>query len=115
MASDWGLPERDAICPVPLEKLGQFHRADPEGVLELIAEMPEDARIKLAVYCYGRAHLRDIGLAIAERCSEARLGQLAGMIGEVMAVQCRAAVRTFGSESMNRGTAKPLISLAGRR
>ncbi len=43
MANEWGHAERDAVCPVPLEKLGQLHRADPEGVLALVAEIPESA------------------------------------------------------------------------
>ncbi|WP_375461120.1 hypothetical protein [uncultured Enterovirga sp.] len=114
MAGEWGHAERDAVCPVPLEKLGQLHRADPEGVLSLVAEMPESARIKLAVFCYGRAHLRDVGLAIAEQCDETRLAQIAGMIGQVMAVQCRAAVRTFGSDRGDRAVSRPKISLGGR-
>ena len=114
MANEWSHAERDAVCPVPLEKLGQLHRADPDGVLALVGEMKEDARIRLAVYCYGRAHLRDVGLAIAEQCSETRLAHMAGMIGQVMVVQCRAAVRTFGADRGDRAVLRPKISLGGR-
>lgn len=115
MANEFGPAEVDAICPVPLARLGQIYRSDPDGITALLGEMPEDARIRLAVFCYGRAHLRDVGLSIAAQCSETRLSEMAGMIGQVLAVQCRAKVRTFGADAPARIVAKPRISLGGSR
>lgn len=116
MANEFGRAEREGICPVPLDQLGELYRRDPDGIIGMVGGMSEDARIKLAVFCYGRAHLREIGLTIAAQCSETRLTEMAGMIGQVLAVQCRAKSRSFGSER-DRGTtqSKPKVSLAGSR
>ena len=114
MANEFGRAESDAICPVPLEKLGELYRADPDAILSLVGEMPEDGRIRLAMFCYGRAHLRDIGLSIAALCGEQRMVEMAGVMGQVLASQCRAKVRTFGAERVAPAPVKVKISLAGR-
>lgn len=112
MANEFGRAEPDGVCPVPLDKLGQLYRSDPDDLMEMIREMPEDRRIRLAVFCYSRAHLRDVGLSIAAVCDAARLAEMAGMVGQVMAAQCRSKVRTFGPETGSRPAFKT-ISLAG--
>ena len=69
------LPERrvlleDEPCPVPDEMLGEMYRASAHGLNELIATVSPAARALLAVYCYRRAHLVSIGLAIATTCEK---------------------------------------------
>lgn len=113
MANAFGAQEREDICPVPLDQLGRLYRADPDAILTMIGAMSEDARIKLAVFCYSRAHLRDVGLSAAALCDEARLAEMAGMIGQVLAVQCRAKVRSFGGGAEEKAVPKMKISLGG--
>jgi hypothetical protein len=80
------LPEHRALledepCPVADQTLGEMYRASPHGLSELIATVPPRARVLLAVYCYRRAHLASIGLAIAATCDEADLTWLGGNAG----------------------------------
>ena len=113
MANDFGRAEPDAICPVPLDKLGSLYRSDPEDLMSQIRDMPEDRRITLAVFCYQRAHLRDLGLSIAATCSDGKLVEAAGVVGQALSIQCRASVRRFGQDAPARPTGKPKISLGG--
>ena len=69
------LPEHRALledepCPVPDEILGEMYRANAHGLNELIATVSPTVRVLLAVYCYRRAHLASIGLAIAATCDK---------------------------------------------
>jgi hypothetical protein len=50
--------------------LGEMYRASAHGLNELIATVSPTARVLLAVYCYRRAHLASIGLAIAATCDK---------------------------------------------
>ena len=77
------LPARPSIaqeenCPVPELVLGQFYRASSHGLDELVATVPAEARAMLALYCYRRAHLQSIGLAIATRCEQQELEAFGG-------------------------------------
>jgi hypothetical protein len=71
----------DEPCPVPDQTLGEMYRASPHGLSELIATVPPAARVLLAVYCYRRAHLASIGLAIAATCEQDDLTWLGGNAG----------------------------------
>ena len=75
------LPEQrveDEPCPVTDQMLGEIYRASEHGLNELIATIPTTARALLAVFCYRRAHLASIGLAIAATCEEDDLTSLGG-------------------------------------
>ena len=63
-------PLDDEPCPVTDQMLGDMYRASAHGLNELIATVSPIARALLAVYCYRRAHLASIGLAIAATCEE---------------------------------------------
>ena len=115
MATDYRAVETDLACPVSLDRLGELYRADPASVTDMVSYLPEDRRARLAMFCYARAHFRELGLTIAASCNERRLAELAGVLGQVLAAQCRAKVRTFGSDLGSRVTARPKISLAGAR
>jgi len=48
--------------------IGRLYEAPLHGIHPLVSGLsPRDCG-ELALYCYGRAHLRDIGLAIAASC-----------------------------------------------
>lgn len=68
-------------CPVADHLLGKLYEASPHGVGSLIESVPQQARARLAVYCYRRAHLSSIGLAVAASCDEQSLVDVAGNAG----------------------------------
>ena len=68
-------------CPCSSMTLGVLHKATPDQYEGVIESIPIDVRAVLAIYCYRRAHLQAIGLAIAATCEESDLhfhGQSAG-------------------------------------
>src|SRR6202007_372666 len=71
----------DEPCPVADQMLGELYRASAHGLSELIATVSPTARALLAVYCYRRAHLASIGLAIAATCEKDDLTAMAGKTG----------------------------------
>jgi hypothetical protein len=80
------LPEHHALseeeaCPVTDQTLGEMYRASAHGLSELIATVSPTARVLLAIYCYRRAHLASIGLAIAATCEKDDLAWHGGNIG----------------------------------
>ena len=89
------LPERrmfeDEVCPVSDEVLGDMYRASSHGLNELIASVPPAVRGMLAMYCYRRAHLASIGLAIAATCDEDDLTRHGGNAGAVLFAKSREA------------------------
>jgi hypothetical protein len=88
------LPEQraeDEPCPVTDQMLGEMYRASAHGLNELIATVPPTARALLAVFCYRRAHLASIGLAIAATCEEDDLTSLGGNAGAMLFERSRKA------------------------
>ena len=57
-------------CPVADDVIGQLYRSHPQGLADIIETVPSDARAALALYCFRRAHLNSIGLAIAASCDQ---------------------------------------------
>ena len=93
------LPEHRALLedeprPVPDEMLGEIYRASAHGLNELIATVSPTARVLLAVYCYRRAHLASIGLAIAATCEKDDLTWLGGNAGAVLFERSREAPKS---------------------
>src|ERR1700730_1896622 len=83
------LPEQhvmleDELCPVPDEMLGEMYGASAHGLNEIIATVSPTARVLLAVYCYRRAHLASIGLAIAATCEKEDLTSWGGNAGAIL-------------------------------
>ena len=89
------LPERrmfeDEECPVADAMLGEMYRASSHGLNELIATVPPAVRGMLAMYCYRRAHLASVGLAIAATCDEDDLTRDGGHAGAVLFAKSREA------------------------
>lgn len=106
-------PAREDAAPVSDELLGRLYRASKETITDLVAALPQRQRASLAVFCYTRNHLRDLGLAIAGTCDERALVEVAGAAGQVMLAQSRG--RWFETEAGERRhePARRKISLAG--
>ncbi len=114
MANEFGRAEADAACPVSLDVLGQLYRSDVHARSEMLLAVPEGQRARLALFCYNRAHFRELAVAIAATCDPEALVALAGTVGEVLSVQCRAAqVTKSGPSALRRSEpAKAKVSLA---
>jgi hypothetical protein len=83
------LPEHRALfederCPVTDQMLGEMYRASPHGLNQLISTISPTARVLLALFCYRRAHLTSIGLAIAATCEKDELAGWGGNAGAVL-------------------------------
>ena len=78
-------------CPVPEDFLGQLYRSSPHGLSDLVAAVPAETRAILALYCYRRAHLQSIGLAIAASCQEYDLAAFGGNAGRSLFEKAREA------------------------
>jgi hypothetical protein len=81
----------EELCPVTESLFGRLYRSSPEGVTALVKSVPGDTRAMLAVYCYRRAHLQTLGLAIAETCSEDDLQRFGGRMGVELLARAQAA------------------------
>jgi hypothetical protein len=91
MLPEHHIVHEDEPCPVTDQTLGEMYRASPHGLNELIATVPPTARTLLAVYCYRRAHLASIGLAIAATCEQDELTALGGNAGATLFERSREA------------------------
>jgi hypothetical protein len=100
----------DEPCPVADQMLGEMYRASAHGLNELIATVSPTARVLLAVYCYRRAHLASIGLAIAATCERDDLASFGGNAGTVLYERSREAPRASLGEGHHSGRRK--ITLA---
>jgi hypothetical protein len=109
------LPERRMFeedpCPVPDRVLGEMYRANPHGLSELIETVSPDVRGMLAMYCYRRAHLASVGLAIAATCDEDDLTRTGGNAGAVLFARSREAPQSPRPDPHLSGRRK--VTLAG--
>jgi hypothetical protein len=77
------------VCPVPDELIGRLYRSSQQDINELVSGLSSRRRGSLAAFCYGRAHLRDIGLAIAATCDLETLVLAGGRVGNFLFDQSR--------------------------
>ena len=103
------VPLEDEPCPVADRILGEMYRASARGLNELIATVPPTARAMLALYCYRRAHLASIGLAIAATCEEDDLTSL-GNAGVMLFERSREAAQSSPADA--RANVQRKITLA---
>jgi len=67
-----------AVGGISLEAvLSRLLRAKEQEIPEIVGQLPEHQRADLAVFCYGRGHLQEIGFAIAATCELPALMQAA--------------------------------------
>jgi hypothetical protein len=75
---------------VPEELIGRLHRATENTILDLLESFTSQERANLAMFCYRKAHLRRIGLAIAATCDLPCLVQQWGsVLGQAIFAQSR--------------------------
>lgn len=96
----------EEACPVPESILGQLYRSNPHGLASLVSTVAPDVRAMLAIYCYRRAHLASIGLAIAATCEEDDLTTHGGNMGSVLFAKSRQ------PHTPERQSHRPKISLS---
>ena len=82
--------ENDA-CPVGEDMLGSLYRASEHGLPELVESVSSDVRAMLALFCYRRAHLHSMSLAIAATCNERDLVEQGGIVGKTLFAMSREA------------------------
>ncbi len=75
---------KEEPCPVSESLLGDLYRASPAGLPALVETIPSAVRAMLAGYCYRRAHLVSVGLAIASSCDKHDLIEVHGEFGAVL-------------------------------
>ncbi|MGA0597743.1 hypothetical protein [Enterovirga sp. CN4-39] len=112
-------PQGEIDCPLPLATVAELKNAEAREVVASVLPLSEELRIKLALYCYNRAHLRPLGLTVASTIDPERMAALGGTLGEVIASQSRASGLSFGTEPIAEPKKrvekpKPKISLGGR-
>jgi hypothetical protein len=78
-------------CPVGDELFGELYRMSKQGLPVLVATVPPDIRAMLALFCYRRSHLHEMGLAIAASCSEDELVWSGGRLGASLFARSREA------------------------
>jgi hypothetical protein len=114
------LPEHRALfeddpCPISDEMLGEMYRSGPHGVHELIATIPPTTRALLAVYCFRRAHLASIGIAIAATCEQDDLSSFGGNAGAVLFERSRNAPVSSSADKLASGRKKITLALGPLR
>ena len=89
MLPKFELPSEEE-CPISDELLGVLYRSNPHGLSALVTSIGPETRAMLALYCYRRAHLQDMGLSIAATCEEADLLSF-GALGSILFSRSREA------------------------
>lgn len=79
------------VCPVGDEMLGSLYRASEHGLPQLVESVSADVRAMLALFCYRRAHLHGMSLAIAATCTERDLIEQGGIVGSTLFAMSREA------------------------
>jgi hypothetical protein len=93
----------DDVCPVRDELLGELHRANDLFIPGFVYGLSPDVRASLALFCYRRAHLHSMGLAIAASCDEDSLVWAGGSVGAfVFACSRQASPREVQSPRADR-------------
>jgi hypothetical protein len=70
--------------------VGWLYRADENIVLDVMSQLSPQQRADVAVFCYQKAHLHHIGLAIAATCDPGALIQALGTVrGRILFAQSR--------------------------
>ena len=87
------------VCPVGDELLGSLYRASEHGLPQLVESVSSDVRAMLALFCYKRAHLHGMSLAIAATCSERDLIEQGGIVGRTLFAMSREAPSTASASS----------------
>jgi hypothetical protein len=74
----------DDGCPVAEELIGKLYASDKHGIVDIVSSLSPSQRGRLAMFCYGRAHLREVGLAVAATCDFEALVVAGGRAGQFL-------------------------------
>lgn len=77
--------------------LGTIYRASSDEARRLSLTLTETDRARLAIFCNGKAHLREHGRAIATACTPESLIQQGGTAGRILIDQAGAAPDKYGA------------------
>lgn len=83
------LSEDDRQRTVSEDVVGRLHRSNGRDVDQILADFSEDQRARLALFCYGRVHMREIGLAVAATCELGSLIDAGGHAGHNLYMMAR--------------------------
>src|SRR5271170_3034798 len=102
---------RDDDIFISEEVIGRLHHATEDSILDLVAPLRASERANLAMHCYRKSHLREIGLTIATTCD---LNGLVQELGPILGGAIFAQSRKGGSQEPTRawGRPRPAITLA---
>jgi len=112
MMPELHVPLEEEPCPIGDEMLGEMYRASAHGLNDLVATVSPAARALLAVYCFRRAHLASIALAIAATCEKDDLTARGGHAGAVLFERSREAPPPLPD---SRANGRWKVTLAGSR
>jgi len=73
MANLVHLQLNDDHCPVSDDVFGRLRQASPPDAVGIARSLPSLQRAHLAVFCYRRRHLHELGLLIASTCERSEL------------------------------------------
>jgi hypothetical protein len=91
------------------EVIGRLHGSPARGIDGLVSNLSEDQRGTLATFCYVRAHLHEVALAIAATCNLDTLVHAGGKPGNFLFEQSRQRPKTVYPDL---GARRVKISLA---
>jgi hypothetical protein len=84
------LPGWEDAEVVPEQLIERLYRAGEGAVAEVTAALSPHQRASLAVYCYRRSHLHQVGLALAATCDQYALTRVLGTaLGSALFLQAR--------------------------
>lgn len=96
--------------PIPDELFADVVSPDQTHLFALIAKLSPAKRALLAMYCYRRSHLSEIGLAIAATCDEDDLSFTCGRAGADLFSKSRERPRAAAKAAPQ--TYRPRITLS---
>lgn len=79
----------DEPCPISDDALADLYAAKHGSLAGLLDDLEPEIRPALALFCYRRAHLQTIGLAVAACCGEAELASFGGSAGTALYARSR--------------------------
>lgn len=102
----------ESDCPISPESLIKLYRSDRALIADAVRHLSSHDKAQLALFCYGRSHLREIGLEVAACCDARALALVAGVLGQVLAAQSRGRIAEFGKDGVRAGSTRSKVSLA---
>lgn len=106
-------PVSNMPAPSQAEVMQQI-MSNPADAVEIGTRLPAIQRARIAQFCYGRVHMRELGLRLASTCDLMTLKAAFGRGGEVVFKQSRDVDETLGKLKNSPGSQAPKpITLKG--